>query len=146
MVASMLRVGFLIVIACTAPAASAQAVVREATLASPAVVPVRGSDATGAPPNYVDLTVEAYRPSSAGVVELVVTADGRDGKVEIGRFGLSGRRGFDRAAGDTVQRFRLPLPAGVALKPGSLLSVRLIASAGRVEGTSVRIGDGWLHD
>jgi hypothetical protein len=135
----------MVAVGMTSMSANAQAIDHVATPGSPALVPIVGSLAERAPQGYLELTVEAYRPSLKGAAEVVVTVENSGMRVEVGRFGLSGRRGFDHVSGDTVQRFSFPLPPGLAMEPNAKLSVELIGNTGNIEGAAVRVSDGRLR-
>jgi hypothetical protein len=126
----------------TAPAAAdAQATNHLATPDSPAIVSINGPASSLGGRGFIDLTVEAYQPSPNGSIEAIVVARSCGRAKEIGRFGIFGRKAFDKASGDVAQHFSFPVPDGMILKPEMRLAVKLIARTGTIEGAKMRVGD-----
>jgi hypothetical protein len=129
----------------SAAAAQAQGVI--ATIQRPATLPLRRSPEAGAAAGgfkYVDIAVTGFHPSSTGPVQIVVDAQGRGGRIEVGRFGLYPEHAF---SGDPakVQRFTLNIPEGLRVTPATRLSVRLEPARGTGEGASVKLDPGLLR-
>lgn len=113
-----------------------------ATRAAPATIPLLlppGTAAVASTTRYVDITVDNFRPSPAGPVQIVVDAVTGPERTEIGRFAIYPERTFitnDRAE---PQHFGLAVPAGLRLDESTRLIVRIVPSRGDGTGAAVEV-------
>ncbi len=113
-----------------------------ATRAAPATVPLllpAGTAAVADATRYIDLTVDNFRPSPSGPVQIVVDAVTGHSRTEIGRFAIYPERTFvtnDRAE---PQHFGLTVPPGLRLDRSTRLIVRIVPSRGDGTGATVEV-------
>lgn len=131
---------FAIALIAASTAGHSQPAANVATLDRPAILTVV-IEPSALPAHYLDIDVTAYTPPQDGAVQAIVVAVGRGRRVELGRFGIFGRK-FDTAAGDVPHRFRLSLPDGFTPRGGAPIVVRLEATNGTARGAAMVIGTG----
>ncbi len=113
-----------------------------ATRAAPATIPLLlppGTAAVSGNTRYIDITVDNFRPSPAGPVQIVVDAvTGRD-RTEIGRFAIFPERAFVANHRAEPQHFGLAVPPGLRLDGSTRLIVRIVPSRGDGAGAAVEV-------
>jgi len=113
-----------------------------ATRAAPATIPLLlppGTAAVSDATRYIDITVDDFRPSLTGPVQIVVDAVTGRSQTEIGRFAIYPERSFvtnDRAE---PQHFGLAVPPGLRLDRSTRLIVRIVPSRGDGAGATIAV-------
>lgn len=86
------------------------------------------------------VTVNAYEPSKAGPVMIVVSVRCGEALREIGRFGIFPDQAFSVLRGGNPQRFGFPLPDEPGCRQPLTLEIGLEPQTGEGRGASITIG------
>ena len=119
-------------------AGAAPACAAPATVSGPARLSL-SAPASAAGDAYVEIAVNAFRPASDGAVQFVVDGKCGGAVTEIGRFGVFPGRAFGPGDPGRVQRFSLPVPAGLRCAGLDAVTVRLVPTLGRGAGASAEV-------